>query len=199
MHFSSLFVAYDRVFIIHHQSPSGPVNPSFRALSRRLKFMVRRHKFIEDSLSFCRKRWRDGQHFSFLLRSRGRRSQTVGADCLALCHPRDYPPSAGSDGEMDSIPARRADHNRAPHQRLFRPTGQVHPVFHRQWDVNYREILRATVWSYEFHRRIDGRVPPAEGTRPYEKLTIPTDLAIVHITLLVGWWKVGEQGIPCWA
>ena len=51
--------------------------------------------------------------------------------------------------------------------------------------MNYREIRRATVWSYEFYRRIDGRVPPAEGTRPYEKLTIPTDLAIAHITLLV--------------
>ena len=38
---------------------------------------------------------------------------------------------------------------------------------------------------YKFHRRIDGRVPPAEVTRPYEKLPIPTDLAIVHITLLV--------------
>jgi hypothetical protein len=56
---------------------------------------------------------------------------------------------------------------------------------HKQCDVNYREIRRATVWSYEFHRRIDGRVPPAEGTRPYEKLPIPTDLAIVQITLLV--------------
>ena len=61
---------------------------------------------------------------------------------------------------------------------------------HQQCDVNYREILRATVWSYEFHRRIEGRVPPAEGTRPCEKLAIPTDLAIVHITLLV----VGEAG-----
>ena len=56
---------------------------------------------------------------------------------------------------------------------------------HQQCDVNYREIRRATVWSYNFHRRIDGRVPPSEGTRPYGKLTIPTDLAIDHITLLV--------------
>jgi hypothetical protein len=56
---------------------------------------------------------------------------------------------------------------------------------HQQCDVNYREIRRATVWSYKFHRRIDGRVPPAEVTRPYEKLPIPTDLEIVHITLLV--------------
>ena len=51
--------------------------------------------------------------------------------------------------------------------------------------MSYREIRRATVWSYKFHRIIDGRVPPAEVTRPYEKLPIPTDLAIVHITLLV--------------
>ena len=51
--------------------------------------------------------------------------------------------------------------------------------------MNYREIRRATVWSYEFRRRIDGRVPPAEVTRSYEKLPIPTDLAIVQITLLV--------------
>ena len=56
---------------------------------------------------------------------------------------------------------------------------------HQQCHVNYRKIRRTTVWSYEFHRRIDGRVPHAEGTRPREKLTIPTDLAIVHITLLV--------------
>ena len=62
----------------------------------------------------------------------------------------------------------------------------ANPTDHQQCHVNYREIRRATVWSYEFHRRIDGRVPPAEGTRPYEKLTIPTDLAIVHITLMVG-------------
>ena len=61
----------------------------------------------------------------------------------------------------------------------------ANPTDHQQCDVNYREIRRATVWSYEFHRRIDGRVPPAEGTCPYEKLTIPTDLAKVHITLLV--------------
>ena len=56
---------------------------------------------------------------------------------------------------------------------------------HQQCDVNYREIRRATVWSYKFHRRIDGCVPPAELTRPYEKLPIPTDLALAHITLLV--------------
>jgi hypothetical protein len=58
----------------------------------------------------------------------------------------------------------------------------------QQCDVNYREIRRATLWSYEFHGRIDRCVPPAEGTRPYEKLPILTDLAIVHITLLVGRW-----------
>ena len=56
---------------------------------------------------------------------------------------------------------------------------------HQQCDVNYCEIRRATVWSYEFHRRIDGRVSLAEATGPYEKLPIPTDLEIVHITLPV--------------
>ena len=63
--------------------------------------------------------------------------------------------------------------------------GRTQPVLHQQCNVNYREICRATVRSYEFHRRIDGRMLHAEGTRPYEKLPIPTDLAIVHITLLV--------------
>ena len=29
----------------------GPINPSFRAISGRLKFTVRRHKFNQDSLS----------------------------------------------------------------------------------------------------------------------------------------------------
>ena len=61
----------------------------------------------------------------------------------------------------------------------------LHGGYHQQCDVNYREIHRATVWSCEFHRRIYGRVPPAEVTRPYEKLPIPTDLAMVHIILLV--------------
>ena len=46
---ATLFVAYDRFFIVHRQSPLGPVDISFRALSGRLKFMVRRHKFIKDS------------------------------------------------------------------------------------------------------------------------------------------------------
>jgi len=36
------------------QSPLGPVDPSFRALSGRLKFTVRRHKFNKDSLSLKR-------------------------------------------------------------------------------------------------------------------------------------------------
>ena len=36
--------------MVHRQSPLGPVDPSFRALSGRLKFTVRRHKFNEDSL-----------------------------------------------------------------------------------------------------------------------------------------------------
>jgi hypothetical protein len=41
--------------ILHRvsSSPSGPIDPSFRALSGRLKFTVRRHKFKEDSLSSC--------------------------------------------------------------------------------------------------------------------------------------------------
>ena len=33
----------------HRQSPLGPVDPSFRALSGRVKFVVRRHKFNKDS------------------------------------------------------------------------------------------------------------------------------------------------------
>ena len=65
-----------------------------------------------------------------------------------------------------------------------------------QCDVNYFDIRRATVWSYEFHRRKDGRVPPAEGTGPYEKLPIPTDLEIVHITLLVGGQELPEPPPP---
>ena len=36
---------------VYRQSPVGPVDPSFRALSGRLKFTVRRHKFHKDSLS----------------------------------------------------------------------------------------------------------------------------------------------------
>ena len=36
--------------IVHRQCSLGPVDPSFRALSGRLKFTVRRHKFNEDSL-----------------------------------------------------------------------------------------------------------------------------------------------------
>ena len=34
---------------VHRQSPLGPADPSFRTLSGRLKFMVRRHKFNKDS------------------------------------------------------------------------------------------------------------------------------------------------------
>ena len=39
--------------VVHRVSPSlvGPVDPSFRALSGRLKFTVRRHKFNKDSFS----------------------------------------------------------------------------------------------------------------------------------------------------
>ena len=33
-----------------HRASERPVDPSFRALSGRLKFTVRRHKFIKDSL-----------------------------------------------------------------------------------------------------------------------------------------------------
>ena len=43
-------VAY-RFYIVYRQSPLGPVDPSCRALSGRLKFTVRRHKFNKGSLS----------------------------------------------------------------------------------------------------------------------------------------------------
>ena len=46
----SLFVA-DRLYIVYLRSPLVPVDPSFRALSGRLKFTVRCHKFNKDSLS----------------------------------------------------------------------------------------------------------------------------------------------------
>jgi len=36
--------------IVYRQSPLGPVDPSFRTLSGRPKFTVRRHKFNKDSL-----------------------------------------------------------------------------------------------------------------------------------------------------
>jgi len=52
---TSLFVSY-RFYIVYRQSPLGPVDPSFRALSGRLKFMVRRHKFNKDSLFSLRAR-----------------------------------------------------------------------------------------------------------------------------------------------
>ena len=39
------------LYIVYRQVFSGPVVPSFRALSGRLKFTVRRHKFNKDSLS----------------------------------------------------------------------------------------------------------------------------------------------------
>jgi len=41
-----------RCRVVQHESSSllGPVVPSFRALSGRLKFTVRRHKFNKDSL-----------------------------------------------------------------------------------------------------------------------------------------------------
>ena len=39
-----------QLFIVHRQSPLGPVDPSFRALSGRVEFLVRRHKFNKDCL-----------------------------------------------------------------------------------------------------------------------------------------------------
>jgi len=39
------------VYIVYRQVFLGPVDPSFRALSGRLKFTVRRHKFNKDSFS----------------------------------------------------------------------------------------------------------------------------------------------------
>ena len=44
-----------RIQVVHRVSSSlvGPVISSFRALSGRLKFPVRRHKFIQDSLPCC--------------------------------------------------------------------------------------------------------------------------------------------------
>ena len=54
----------------------GPVVPSFRALARRLKFTVRRHKFTEDSLSLLtRGTWvcGGGRYLSFMLTQHGER------------------------------------------------------------------------------------------------------------------------------
>ena len=36
-------------------------------------------------------------------RSRGRRSQTVGADCLTVCHPRDPPPKLNEDSLSSQV------------------------------------------------------------------------------------------------
>ena len=44
---------HDRLFIVHRQSPLGSVHPSFRALSGRLEFMVRRHTLSKDFLSLA--------------------------------------------------------------------------------------------------------------------------------------------------
>ena len=41
----------DRLYIVYRQSPLGPIDPSFRSLSGRLKLTVRRHKFNKDSPS----------------------------------------------------------------------------------------------------------------------------------------------------
>ena len=49
----TLFVA-DKLYIENRPSLFGPVDPSFRALSGRLKFTVRSHKFDKDSLSCFR-------------------------------------------------------------------------------------------------------------------------------------------------
>ena len=74
--------------------------------------------------------------------------------------------------------------------------------FHQQCDVNYLEIRRAvgpsSVWSYEFHRMIHGRMSPPEAMRPCEMLPIPTDLEIVHITLLVVGSGALKQGLLLW-
>ena len=43
----SLLVA-DRLYIVYRRSPLGPVDPSIRALSGRLKFTVQRHKAEES-------------------------------------------------------------------------------------------------------------------------------------------------------
>jgi len=44
--------AEDNSFQWYCQSPLDPVDPSFRALSKRLKFTVRRHTFNQDSRFF---------------------------------------------------------------------------------------------------------------------------------------------------
>ena len=55
-------------YMVYRQSPLDPVDPAFRALSGRLQFTVRRHKFNEDSLSCAgragveRRRSADGQN-----------------------------------------------------------------------------------------------------------------------------------------
>ena len=38
-------------YTVYRQSPLGPIEPSFRALSGRLKFTVRRHQFNKEFLS----------------------------------------------------------------------------------------------------------------------------------------------------
>ena len=49
--------APDTAYVLHGVSSSllGPVDPSFRALSGRVKFTVRRHKFNKDSLSLSQR------------------------------------------------------------------------------------------------------------------------------------------------
>ena len=97
---------------------------------------------------------------------------------LGDLHARISPPLLGSSAVGSALGSRMVT-------RSGIPDVEESLLNHQQCDVNYREIRRTTVWTYEFRRRKDGRVPPAEGTRPYEKLPIPTDLAIVHFWLLV--------------
>ena len=57
---------------------------------------------------------------------------------------------------------------------------------HQQCHVNYREIRRATVWSYEFHRGIDGRVTLTGSpvpTKSYRSLRISKQFTSYC------WWK----------
>ena len=55
------------------QSPLGPVDPSFRALSGRVEFLVRRHKFNKDILPVRQWRAERGEARSVLRGRRGYR------------------------------------------------------------------------------------------------------------------------------
>ena len=128
----------------------------------------------------------------------GVRSQPPSSASLRSTSPHQLPlPKQGGDalsGESGSGGAR----GRPPPPDFRGARGDGHQGLHQQCDVNYFEIRRAlgptTVWSYAFHRRIDG-----EGMRPYEMLPIPTDLEIVHITLLVAFLVVlATCGVANW-